>query len=183
MSDIDFSRLQPLRLAVGSHSEGSGYGCAMNVVSYITGDVEITDYPECAHYDLAKMVQRINDFVGTVRGSRQFVVYNRIARHTHTTLSPEDAVRVVNLGCMTIGTAGLEFRLIAQAVIDTLDEVAVRRDGYIIGSPAKVIDSLNAAGCNADFMMNFGEKVLTKVRERAGLDVAEAVTLPEGVLL
>lgn len=182
MSDIDFSRLQPLRLAVGSHSEGSGFGCAMNVVSYITGDVEITDFPKCAHRDLARMVQRINDFVGVTRGSVQYIVHDHIAKRMHTTLNPEDAVCVVNLGCMTIGTAGIEARLIVTAVAEVMVEAGVTRRIYI-GTPAQAIDHLNAAGYNADFMMDFGEKVLTKVRELAGLDAAEAVTLPEGVLL
>lgn len=34
---------EPLRLAVGSHSAGSGKGCAMNVISWENGDSTITD--------------------------------------------------------------------------------------------------------------------------------------------
>ena len=36
---------EPLRLAVGSHTAGSGKGCAMNVVSLPNGDSTITDHP------------------------------------------------------------------------------------------------------------------------------------------
>ena len=35
----------PLRLARGSHQPGSGKGCAMNVISYIKGDAQVTDFP------------------------------------------------------------------------------------------------------------------------------------------
>ena len=35
----------PLRLARGSHQPGSGKGCAMNAISYINGDEQITDFP------------------------------------------------------------------------------------------------------------------------------------------
>lgn len=51
----------PLRLARGSHEEGSGKGCAMNVISYINGDTKITDYPVCSARPLARLVQSLND--------------------------------------------------------------------------------------------------------------------------
>ena len=36
---MDLYRItHPLRLARGSHQPGSDKGCAMNVISYITGD-------------------------------------------------------------------------------------------------------------------------------------------------
>lgn len=37
MNDI----LKPLQLAAGSHEEGSGMGCAMNVISWENGDTKI----------------------------------------------------------------------------------------------------------------------------------------------
>ena len=57
-TDLDITR--PLRLAVGSHSAGSGKGCAMNLISWENGDKTITDLPDCADPMLAKIVQRVN---------------------------------------------------------------------------------------------------------------------------
>jgi hypothetical protein len=46
---MDIDRItNPLRLAKGSHQPGSGKGCAMNVISYINGDEQITDFPVCS---------------------------------------------------------------------------------------------------------------------------------------
>jgi hypothetical protein len=59
MPDFDFP--QPLRLAVGSHRQGSGRGCAMNVISWENGDARITDHPDCADPALTKIVQKVND--------------------------------------------------------------------------------------------------------------------------
>ncbi|WP_183114115.1 hypothetical protein [Mycobacteroides abscessus] len=40
---LDLERItHPLQLAKGSHQPGRGKGCAMNVVSYTNGDVQIT---------------------------------------------------------------------------------------------------------------------------------------------
>lgn len=191
MTELDFERLQPLRVAVGSHPEGSGFGCAMNIVSYITGDVEITDYPACAHHDLARMVQRINDYVGMARGGRELstnfpTAYAAVWRETYT-LAPEDAVRVVNLGCMTIGTSHVDLAIVYRALFEVVygdarfEEIS-DASGYL-PAPAGFVERLKMVDYPADVLMEFGEKVLTRVRELAGLDVAEEVTLPEGVLL
>jgi hypothetical protein len=59
----------PLRLAVGSHEAGSGKGCAMNVVSWESGDTMITDLPACADPMLARIVQRVNDTICRHRDS------------------------------------------------------------------------------------------------------------------
>jgi len=63
MNDIT----EPLRLAVGSHSAGSGKGCAMNLISWENGDTTITDLPGCSDPMLARIVQRINDSICTHR--------------------------------------------------------------------------------------------------------------------
>ena len=43
---MDVDRItHPLRLARGSHQPGSGRGCAMNMISYINGDEQITEFP------------------------------------------------------------------------------------------------------------------------------------------
>jgi hypothetical protein len=59
--------IHPLRLATGSHKAGSGKGCAMNVISWESGDTTITDMPACADRMLALVVQRVNDSVCTHR--------------------------------------------------------------------------------------------------------------------
>lgn len=59
--------IEPLRLAVGSHQAGSGKGCAMNVISWESGDATITDFPGCADPFLARVVQRVNDTICTHR--------------------------------------------------------------------------------------------------------------------
>jgi len=61
---MDVDRItNPLRLARGSHQPGSGKGCAMNVISYIEGDEEITDFPATTARPLASFVQLCNDLL------------------------------------------------------------------------------------------------------------------------
>jgi hypothetical protein len=175
MSDIDFSRLQPLRVATGTHRAGSGYGCAMNVVSYITGDVAITDYPACASADLARMVQLVNDHLGIKRGSKTGLPFSQVV------LTPEDALTAIRLGCMTIGTAGVDFY-----VVYAIGNEVAAEFGFTVhkSAPQHHIQRLRKAGYPPETIVRYAERVLTKVREAAGLDAAEEVTnLPEGVLL
>ena len=61
----------------------------MNAISYITGDVEITDYPECCARPLATIVQWCNDRLAGPDGY----------------LSPEDSVVALDLGWQTVRTA------------------------------------------------------------------------------
>ena len=82
---------EPLRLAVGSHTAGSGKGCAMNVVSWENGDSTITDLPPCADPFLAKVVQRVNDTYCT--------------HQTNGLLCPDCSVEVLALAHRTVGTA------------------------------------------------------------------------------
>ena len=87
---LDLDRItHPLRLARGSHQPGSGKGCAMNVISYINGDTEITDYPACSAAPLSRLVQMVND---------------TLADPDDGLLSPEDSVLVLDLGWRTVGT-------------------------------------------------------------------------------
>ena len=80
----------PLRLAVGSHVAGSGQGCAMNVVSWESGDTTITDMPACADAVLARIVQRVNDSLCTHRDG--------------DLLCPACSVLVLDLAHRTVGT-------------------------------------------------------------------------------
>jgi hypothetical protein len=93
----DFDRIfHPLRLAKGSHRPGSGKGCAMNAISYINGDAQITDFPACAARPLAVLVQSCNDLLAGPDGY----------------LSPENSVLALELAWETVGTAD-----VAPAVI------------------------------------------------------------------
>jgi hypothetical protein len=96
---MDFERItHPLRLARGSHQPGSGKGCAMNAISYINGDAQITDFPATSARPLASFVQLCNDLLAGPDGY----------------LSPEDSVVVLDLGWLTVGTAD-----VADTVIHT----------------------------------------------------------------
>jgi hypothetical protein len=102
---LDLDRItHPLRLAQGSHQPGSGKGCAMNVISYINGDTKITDFPECSARPLARMVQSLND---RLAGSDGY-------------LSPENSVLVLDLGWLTVGTAGTPREAVWQWLADIL---------------------------------------------------------------
>ena len=87
---MDLERItNPLRLARGSHQLGSGKGCAMNVISYINGDEQITDFPATSARPLASFVQLCNDLLAGPDGY----------------LSPENSLVVLDLGWLTVGTA------------------------------------------------------------------------------
>ena len=90
---MDLDRItHPLRLAKGSHQPGSGKGCAMNVISYISGDTHITDFPECSARPLAAFVQVCNDLLAGSDGH----------------LSPENSLLALELGWQTVGTADVD---------------------------------------------------------------------------
>lgn len=103
---LDLDRItHPLRLASGSHQPGSGKGCAMNVVSYINGDVEITDYPSCSARPLALMVQTCNDRLANSDGY----------------LSPKNSLIVLDLGWKTVGTADVPDTVVHAWMAELLD--------------------------------------------------------------
>src|ERR1700738_482931 len=87
--EMDLARItHPLRLARGSHQPGSGKGCAMNAISYISGDPEITDFPERSARPLAAFVQSCNDLLA---GPDRY-------------LSPKNSLFALDLGWGTMGT-------------------------------------------------------------------------------
>lgn len=103
---IDLYRItNPLRLARGTHVEGSGKGCAMNVVSYVNGDTKITDYPDCSARPLALLVQEVNDMLAGPDGY----------------LSPEKSVVVLDLGFATMGTADVPNSVVYAWLAELLD--------------------------------------------------------------
>jgi hypothetical protein len=75
---MDLDRItHPLRLARGSHQPGSANGCAMNAISYINGDDQITDFPATSARPLASFVQLCNDLLA---GRRLLVTRRQAAR-------------------------------------------------------------------------------------------------------
>lgn len=87
---LDLDRItHPLQLAKGSHQPGSGKGCAMNVVSYTNGDVQITDFPDCSAVPLSRIIQTVND---------------ALADPVTGLLSPENSLIALRLGFRTVGT-------------------------------------------------------------------------------
>jgi hypothetical protein len=96
---MEFERItHPLRLSRGSHQPDSGKGCAMNAISYINGDEQITDFPATSARPLASFVQLCNDLLAGPDGY----------------LSPEDGFVVLDLGWLTVGTA-----CVASTVVHT----------------------------------------------------------------
>jgi len=78
----------------------------MDVISYINGDVTITDFPACSAKPLAKLVQLLNDRLSGPNGF----------------LSPEASLLVLDLGWLTVGTADtpapIIWRWISELLID-----------------------------------------------------------------
>jgi hypothetical protein len=94
----------PLRLAKGAHQPGSGKGCAMNAISYINGDAQITDFPACSARPLAALVQSCNDVLAGPGGY----------------LSPENSVLALDLGWQTVGTGSVPKTVIHAWVAELL---------------------------------------------------------------
>jgi hypothetical protein len=87
---MDLYRItHPLRLAKGSHRPGSAKGCAMNVISYITGDEQVTDFPTCSARPLSLLVQASNDLLA---GPDDYLL-------------PDNSVLALDLAWQTVGTA------------------------------------------------------------------------------
>ena len=87
---MDLYRItHPLRLGRGSHQPGSGKGCAMNIISYITGDEQVTDFPTRSARPLSLLVQTSNDLLAGPAGY----------------LLPDDSVLALDLAWQTVGTA------------------------------------------------------------------------------
>lgn len=102
---MDLDRItHPLRLAKGSHQPESGKGCAMNVISYINGDAQITDFPTCSAPPLALLVQSSNDGLAGPDGY----------------LSPENSLLALDLAWQTVGTADVPDTLVHAWVAELL---------------------------------------------------------------
>jgi hypothetical protein len=121
---MDLDRIMhPLRLARGSHQPGSGKGCAMNAISYISGDPEITDFPERSARPLAAFVQSCNDLLAGPDGY----------------LSPENSLLALELGWETVGTADVADTVIHAWVAELLASPAWGLVRYAKDAAAKAI--------------------------------------------
>src|ERR1700753_2867821 len=106
---MDLDRItHPLRLAKGSHRPGSGKGCAMNAISYINGDTQLTDFPACSARPLAAFVQVCNDLLAGPDDD----------------LSPENSLLALDLGWQTVGTANVGDTVIHAWVAELLTSPA-----------------------------------------------------------
>jgi hypothetical protein len=106
---MDLDRItRPLSLAKGSHQSGSGMGCAMNVISYISGDTQITDFPATSARPLAAFVQLCNDLLAGPEGY----------------LSPESSFLALELAWQTVGTAVVADSVIHSWVAELLTSPA-----------------------------------------------------------
>ncbi len=94
----------PLRLAKGSYLPESGKWCAMNAISYISGDKHITDFPPTSARPLAAFVQLCNDLLAGPDGY----------------LSPENGVLALELGGQTIQTADVAHNVVHDWVAELL---------------------------------------------------------------
>jgi hypothetical protein len=121
---MDLDRItHPLRLARGSHQPGSGKGCAMNAISYICGDPEISDFPERSARPLAAFVQTCSDRLAGPDGY----------------LSPEDSLVALELGWETMGTADVADTVIHEWVAELLASPAWGVVRYAKNAAAKAI--------------------------------------------
>jgi hypothetical protein len=106
---MDLDRItRPLRLAKGSHQPESGMGCAMNAISYIGGDTQITDFPATSARPLAAFVQLCNDLLAGPDGY----------------LSSENSFLALELGWQTVGTAIVADTVIHAWVAELLNSPA-----------------------------------------------------------
>jgi hypothetical protein len=124
---MDLERItHPLRLARGSHQPGSAKGCAMNVISYINGDEQITDFPATSARPLAAFVQLCNDQLSGPDGY----------------LSPQDAVLALDLGWLTVGTADVPGTVIRPWVAKLLISPPWGVIRYTDGAAAEAISDI-----------------------------------------
>ncbi|WP_375481312.1 hypothetical protein [uncultured Mycobacterium sp.] len=95
----------------------------MNVISYINGDAQITDFPACSARPLAVFVQACNDLLAGPNGY----------------LSPEKSVLALELGWQTVGTADVSDSVVHAWVTELLSSPTWGVVRYVKITAAKVI--------------------------------------------
>ncbi|MGH3961284.1 hypothetical protein [Mycobacterium sp.] len=124
---MDLERItRRMRLAEGSHQPGKGKGCAMNAISYLNGDPEITDFPVCSARPLAAFVQWSNDLLAGPDGY----------------LSPEDSVVALELAWQTMGTADVPDTVVHAWVAELLTDPTWGVLRYVEHAAAKAISDI-----------------------------------------
>lgn len=125
---MDHDNFTQLRLVAGSYPAGSGKGCAMNAISYINGDTEITDFPDCSARPLAAFVQWCNDLLAGPGGF----------------LSREDGAVALDLGWQTVGTAEVADTVIHAWVAELLENPVWGVIRYAESDAAQAISNIAA---------------------------------------
>jgi hypothetical protein len=101
---------EPLRLAVGSHLRGSGYGCAMNVIAWETGDPDISDLPACSDKFLARMIHGVNDSLCKHTELKTYEIStgpgedDPVVQREARLLCPACSMKALDLAHRTVGT-------------------------------------------------------------------------------
>jgi hypothetical protein len=166
---MDLDRItHPLRLACGSHEAGSGKGCAMNVVSWMKGDVRITDFPDCSSRYLARLVQMCNDVLA--------------CRGEDNLLTPQDSLMALDLAWRTVGTRGMLHPSRMPVWLSEVNagltpfQIQIIRDGRMIptGDGDATIDPRMV-----DPLIDVVRVAINRWRELANLDAPEDVSVEE----
>lgn len=114
---------EPLRLVKGSYRPESGKWCAMNAISYISGDKHITDFPPTSARPLAAFVQLCNDLLAGPDGY----------------LSPDNSVLALELGRQTIQTTDVADNVVHGWVAELLSSSAWGVVQYVENAAAAAI--------------------------------------------
>lgn len=124
MNDIT----RPLVLAGFSHSAGSGYGCAMNVLSWENGDATITDTPACTDQMLAVYVQELNDLLATVPTD----TFDPEEGDVIHVVPAEQAVKVLAIAHRTVGSGELDDETKGNAIAAFVASLKEQRGGLVV---------------------------------------------------
>lgn len=150
---MDFNTIPVL--ARGSH-RGDGYGCAMNLVSWINGDEEITDFPGCVDRNLAMAIQTANDLLSALGPTV------RVGEASITRLIPaEYSPRLTEIALRAMGTGG-----------KVSDEEGARVARTFLDHPPVLMPHL---------ILDRIERVVNRFRTLAGLDDSHPLPTAEQV--
>lgn len=98
----------------------------MNVISYINGDTQITDFPDCSARPLAAFVQACNDLLAGPDGY----------------LSPKNSLLALELGFQTVGTTDVTDAVIHAWVAELLSSPTWGVIRYAKRAAAKAISDI-----------------------------------------
>ncbi len=118
--------MQPLRLSIGSNTGDSAhaYGCIMNVVSWINGDMRITDIPDCVDVPLALYLQTVNDEI-CEDSVLEVVESETLTPQYFETICPSCAMKLMDWGARAMGTV-IADDSVTKAILVRVHEEYVR---------------------------------------------------------